>query len=168
MSHIASKLANVTFNLGAVDSPQGTVHPARDEPRPATWPRPDVPQMPAAAHSTPDLPQVFSPAEAAGLLRDLGLREMTECALRTRAYRRQVPFHMNGRRILFTLSDLREIAQGEAHSPCPQPAPGPDKQAARPTVTRRRTPVRDNGIRPCHWRARRPGDCKQHRIQEEQ
>ena len=42
------------------------------------------------------LPQVFSPAAAAEVLRDLGLSELTECALRTRAYRRQVPFHMNG------------------------------------------------------------------------
>jgi hypothetical protein len=166
MSHIASKLANVTSNLGGVDSPRGTGHPARHDPRPATWPVPGVAQMPAAVHSTPDLPQVFSPAEAAGLLRDLGLRQMTECALRTRAYRRQVPFHMNGRRILFTLSDLRAIAQGKAHSPCPQPAPGPAKQATRPTLTRRRTPVRDNGTKPAQWRARRPNNLR--RTQEEQ
>ncbi len=41
-----------------------------------------------------DLPQVFLPADAARVLRDLGLAEMTECALRTRAYRKQVPFQM--------------------------------------------------------------------------
>ena len=49
------------------------------------------------------LPLLFSPAEAAAVLRDAGLRDMTECALRTRAYRKQVPFHRNGRKIIFTL-----------------------------------------------------------------
>ena len=66
------------------------------------------------------LPQVFSPAAAAGILRDLGLTEITECALRTRAYRQQVPFHLNGRRITFTLNDLREIVEGEACRPQPR------------------------------------------------
>lgn len=60
------------------------------------------------------LPQVFSPAAAAEVLRCLGLTEMTECALRTRAYRRQVPFHLNGRRIMFTATDLCEIVEGRA------------------------------------------------------
>ena len=41
---------------------------------------------------------------------------MTECALRTRAYRRQVPFHLNGRRIRFTAGDLREIVEGQART----------------------------------------------------
>jgi hypothetical protein len=36
---------------------------------------------------------------------------MTETALRSRAYRRQIPFHLNGRKITFTESDLREIAE---------------------------------------------------------
>ena len=66
-----------------------------------------------------DLPQLFTPAQAAEILRNLGLAEMTECALRTRAYRRQVPFHLNGRRIRFTASDLREILEGQAHRPRP-------------------------------------------------
>jgi hypothetical protein len=66
------------------------------------------------------VPRVYSPAEAAAILRQAGLREMTECALRTRAYRKQVPFHLNGRRITFTLSDLTEIAEGQAHRPPPQ------------------------------------------------
>ncbi len=38
---------------------------------------------------------------------------MTEARDRTRAYRKQVPFHLNGRRITFTLSDLKEIAEGK-------------------------------------------------------
>jgi hypothetical protein len=71
-----------------------------------------------------DLPQLFTPAQAAEILRMLGLPEMTECALRTRAYRRQIPFHLNGRRIRFTASDLRAIAEGHAHKP--QPAQDPD------------------------------------------
>ena len=61
-----------------------------------------------------DLPRLFTPAQAAEILRGLGLTEMTECALRTRAYRRQVPFHLNGRRIRFTATDLREIVEGQA------------------------------------------------------
>ncbi len=48
--------------------------------------------------STLGLPQIFAPRQAAEILRGLGLTEMTECALRTRAYRKQVPFHLNGRR----------------------------------------------------------------------
>src|SRR6266568_7891439 len=76
------------------------------------------------------LPQVFSAAGAAEILRDLGLTEMTECALKTRAYRKQVPFHLNGRRIIFTLSDLREIVEGEEHKP----------QSQAETVTRRVPP----------------------------
>lgn len=54
------------------------------------------------------LAPVCCPAQAAEILRHLGLTEMTEmteCALRTRAYRRQIPFHRNGNRIIFTLSD---------------------------------------------------------------
>ena len=61
------------------------------------------------------LPHVVSPGEAARLLRAAGLTELTECALRTRAYRKQVPFHLNGRRIVFTLADLREIAEGDGY-----------------------------------------------------
>ena len=64
-------------------------------------------------------PQLFTPAQAAEILRSLGLTEMTECALRTRAYRRQVPFHLNGRRIRFTATDLREIVEGQAQRPRP-------------------------------------------------
>ena len=105
-----------------------------------------------------DLPRLFAPAEAAEILRQLGLTEMTECALRTRAYRRQVPFHLNGRRIRFTASDLREIVEGQARRPEPaDAAPSPQARqpgtstvadAARPTTRRRpgapvdRTPTR--------------------------
>lgn len=63
------------------------------------------------------LPKVFTPIEAARLLRHLGLTEITECALRTRAYRKQVPFHLNGRRIIFTLADLREILKARHAGP---------------------------------------------------
>ena len=73
----------------------------------------------SAHHETLDLPRVFSPADAVHVLRGLGLTGMTECALRTRAYRKQVPFHLNGRRITFTLGDLQEIAEGKACRPQP-------------------------------------------------
>src|SRR5215475_11751846 len=87
-----------------------------------------------------DLPQLFTPAQAAEILRTLGLPEMTECALRTRAYRRQIPFHLNGRRIRFTASDLREIAEGHAHRP--QPAPDADPaDGPVPAPRRRRKPA---------------------------
>lgn len=99
------------------------------------------------------LPLLFSAAEAAELLRRLGLTEMTECALRTRAYRRQVPFHMNGRRIRFTASDLREIVESQARRPSAADAP----PAA--ASTSRRTPRRSaarTGQRPAPtWRARK-------------
>jgi hypothetical protein len=100
-----------------------------------------------------DLPPIFLPAEAASVLRGLGLAEMTECALRTRAYRKQVPFHLNGRRIIFTLGDLREIAEGETRKPVPRAestAPGP---APRPTP-RRRSAHQGSEAQPDPWRAR--------------
>jgi hypothetical protein len=100
-----------------------------------------------------NLPQLFAPAEAADILRHLGLTEMTECALRTRAYRRQVPFHLNGRRIRFTADDLREIVEGRAQRP--EPA-----DAAPPQPSRRQVPRRSLAHPPDHpaqtWRARRP------------
>lgn len=101
------------------------------------------------------LPHVFSPGEAARLLRAAGLTELTECALRTRAYRKQVPFHLNGRRIVFTLSDLREIAEGEAlrpQSPVTAAMPGPTPQP----VPRRRSLMRRTAATSDPWRARRP------------
>jgi hypothetical protein len=99
------------------------------------------------------LPQVFSPAAAAEVLRGLGLTEMTECALRTRAYRRQVPFHLNGRRIVFTTTDLREIIEGRAQ----RPRSDEEIQAippARPTT--RRSSGHRSGRPPQTWRARSP------------
>ena len=109
-------------------------------------------EMPAADPGALGLPQVFSPAEAADVLRGLGLRDMTECALRTRAYRKQVPFHLNGRRITFTLGDLREIAEGPACRPQPRagapdpghlPRPAPRRRpAARSSETAPSVPVR--------------------------
>jgi hypothetical protein len=102
------------------------------------------------------LPQVFSPAAAAEVLRDLGLTELTECALRTRAYRRQVPFHMNGRRIVFTVSDLREIAEGETRRP-KSPALGEVTEAPhRQQKTPRNPASRGAESRADAWRARHP------------
>jgi len=104
------------------------------------------------------LPCVFSPGEAARLLRHAGLTEITECALRTRAYRKQVPFHLNGRRIVFTLSDLQEIAESGARRPQPQAVA--DSQVPEPARLRRRTsfpPPRSQAATET-WRARRPGD----------
>ena len=99
-----------------------------------------------------DLPQLFAPGEAAEILRRLGLTEMTECALRTRAYRRQVPFHLNGRRIMFTAGDLREIVEGQPRRPEPaDPTPPPQarSQPSRRSLTR-------PADRPQTWRARPP------------
>lgn len=87
-------------------------------------------QPPDAWPQVPSLPPLFSSPAAAEILRGIGLTEITACALRTRAYRRQVPFHLNGRRIVFTLSDLKEIAEGGAYRPAsadraPSPSPHP-------------------------------------------
>jgi hypothetical protein len=103
-----------------------------------------------------DLPPLFTPAQAAEILRSLGMTEMTECALRTRAYRRQVPFHLNGRRIRFTASDLREIAEGQPSTPQP-----PLERAARPPRLRsapRRTSAPSDASGPQAWRAHEPAD----------
>lgn len=100
-----------------------------------------------------DLPQLFAPAEAAEILRHLGLTEMTECALRTRAYRRQVPFHLNGRRIRFTADDLREIVEGQAQRPEPADAT-PPQQSRRQAPRRSLAHPADHP--PQTWRARRP------------
>ncbi|MGH3220787.1 MAG: hypothetical protein ACRDPY_19170 [Streptosporangiaceae bacterium] len=102
-----------------------------------------------------DLPPVFLPVEAATVLRKLGLAEMTECALRTRAYRKQVPFHLNGRRIVFTLGDLREIAEGAACRPLPRADAAARDPAPRPTP-RRRSARRSAEAQPTSWRARKP------------
>ena len=98
------------------------------------------------------LPRLFAPSEAAEILRHLGLTEMTECALRTRAYRRQVPFHLNARRIRFTADDLREIVEGQPRRPeqkdaAPQSALG---------HAHRRSQARAADHPPQAWRARQP------------
>jgi hypothetical protein len=96
-----------------------------------------------------DLPPVFEPPRAAEILRGLGLTGMTECALRTRAYRRQVPFHRNGHRITFTLDDLKEIAQGQASRP------EPTERRERARTTARQPRRADGASRDGAWRARR-------------
>lgn len=105
-----------------------------------------------------DLPQLFTPAQAAEILRYFGLTEITESALRTRAYRRQIPFHLNGRRIRFTATDLREIIEGQARRPLPSTNP----QATTPSQTPpRRHAARRSSARAATatgeaWRAREP------------
>ena len=100
-----------------------------------------------------DLPQLFAPAEAAEILSRLGLTEITECALRTRAYRRQVPFHLNGRRIRFTASDLREILESQ-----PRRAESADATPSRPARSQpsRRSRARPADHPPQTWRTRQP------------
>jgi hypothetical protein len=97
------------------------------------------------------LPQIFSPAEAALILRTLGLAEITECALRARAYRRRVPCHVNGRRITFTLDDLHEIAEGQPRRPPPPAESVAPGLTARPIMRRDTSPAPSS---PTHWRAR--------------
>ena len=122
------------------------------------WPgQRDMPsvELASGALSAFGLPHVFSPAEAAGLLRAAGLTELTECALRTRAYRKQVPFHLNWRRIVFTPGDLREIADGEARRPQP-PATAAMPGATPQPAPRRRPLVRRTAADGDPWRARLP------------
>jgi hypothetical protein len=115
--------------------------------------------MKAADMSALGLPRVFSPAQAATILRGLGLADMTECALRTRAHRRQVPFHLNGRRITFKVNDLREIAEGDMRRPHPRTEAG-TPVTTKPPAPRRRSPARSHDvIEAGQWRARRPGTC---------
>jgi hypothetical protein len=100
--------------------------------------------------SLDDLTPVFEPLRAAEILRSLGLTGMTECALRTRAYRRQVPFHRNGNRITFTLDDLKEIAQGQASRPEPH-----ERRERAQGDARRQARRADGTSRNGAWRARR-------------
>lgn len=114
----------------------------------AVEPARDVPVVDPAALG---LPQLFTPVQAAEILRSLGLTEITEAALRSRAYRRQIPFHLNGRKITFTASDLREIAEGQARRPESAAARLP-KASARPES--RRSPRHTAGHPQVAWRAR--------------
>jgi hypothetical protein len=105
------------------------------------------------------LTQVFTPVQAAEILRSIGLEDITECALRTRAYRRQIPFHLNGHRIIFTIDDLREIAEGKVCRPQADEATDPSERlapAARPTAASRRKSARASHQEHEAWRARRP------------
>lgn len=101
------------------------------------------------------LAPVFSPAQAAEILRNLGLEDLTECALRTRAYRRQIPFHQNGRRITFTADDIREIAEGQPHRPEPRARAERSAPAQVAPVRRRRSPAEVRDVVSAPWRARR-------------
>ena len=90
------------------------------------------------------------------MLRGTGLDAMTACALRTRAYRKQIPFHLNGHRIIFTIEDLREIAEGQAIRP--QSA---EREAQAPDITPPRAVRRARARVPSQlpadaWRAKRP------------
>jgi hypothetical protein len=131
-------------------------------------PIPDEP-LPDAADGLGALgvPRIYSPAEAAAILRQAGLREMTECALRTRAYRKQVPFHLNGRRITFTLGDLSEIAEGRAHRPPPQ-AETRHRAAQPPPSRHHRATPRRNGTTEHRWQARRPHDGRSRPTRDHQ
>src|ERR1700677_903233 len=86
------------------------------------------------------LTQVFTPAQAAEALRSIGLDAMTACALRTRAYRKQIPFHLNGHRIIFTIEALREIAQGQAIRPQPAAHEAQAADTPPPRTVRRAKP----------------------------
>lgn len=103
---------------------------------------------------------VFIPAKAAEILRRLGLSDITECALRTRAYRKQIPFHRNGHRIIFTLDDLKEIAEGQPCRPEQRPQHDADKPSPPPPARRRtRTNASNNDPASGVWRARRSFDA---------
>jgi hypothetical protein len=115
-----------------------------------------------------ELPRVLTPARAAEILRTAGLEEITECALRTPAYRKQIPFHRNGHRIFFTMEDLCEIARGTAYHPrtagsasrsAAQPAPVEHPVSAhQPAPARRRRASLANDHERERWRARSPRD----------
>jgi DDE family transposase len=118
-------------------APAATRSPTTGSGGSSAWPRPQSPMTSTAARlpeepiggamnaqegqrsaeGTAALIRVFTPAQAAEALRSIGLDAMTACALRTRAYRKQIPFHLNGHRIIFTIGDLREIAEGQARRP---------------------------------------------------
>jgi hypothetical protein len=116
--------------------------------------------MTTPGESPSGLPRIMTPARGAELLRDAGLEEITECALRTRAYRKQIPFHRNGHRIFFTMEDLCEIARGTACHPVTSHRTEVEHlvPAPRPLVMkRRRAPHADDNERE-RWRARRLRD----------
>jgi hypothetical protein len=114
---------------------------------------PALPPVPSLAAL--GLPQLFSAAQAAEILRGLGLTDMTECALRTRAYRKQIPFHLNGRQIRFTIADLREIAEGQARRPNPPGSTRPAQALTpRTAAVPRRSSARTTEPAPVRWRAR--------------
>ena len=105
-----------------------------------------------------EITPVFSAAQAVDVLRGLGLEDLTECALLTRVYRRQVPFHRNGRKIIFTIGDLREIVEGQPERPEPRTrasTPEPDLAAVRRPRRRRSATAAPGGP----WRARRVLDA---------
>lgn len=114
-------------------------------------------EEPEATAQLIGLTRVFTPAQATEILRNIGLDEMTECALQTRAYRKQIPFHLNGHRIIFTIDDLREIAEGKPFRPAPRADTTEESAASLVPRPARRRPRRDQQAAPDDaWRARRP------------
>jgi hypothetical protein len=123
---------------------------------------PDQPVIPGAGE-VEGLPPVFEPSRAAEVLHRLGLSAITECALKTRAYRKQVPCHRNGHRIIFTLDDLKEIAQGQAQRPVARgerkpPSTRPETPAQRRLPRQARKRGHDAPAEGA-WRARRRFDA---------
>jgi hypothetical protein len=115
-------------------------------------------EQPGETAQVTALPHVFTPAQAAEMLRSIGLDGITECALRTRAYRKQIPFHLNGRKIIFTITDLREIAEGQAQQPCEMTGAKRPEQATKPRAPYHRRPAATGPDSDDRWRARRPGN----------
>jgi hypothetical protein len=113
-------------------------------------------ELQATAAQLIGIAQVFTPAQAAEVLRSTGLDAITACALRTRAYRKQIPFHLNGHRIIFTIEDLREIAQGQAIRPQPAEHEVQAADTAPPRTVRRAKPRVPRQVPADLWRAKRP------------
>lgn len=113
-------------------------------------------EQPAAIAQLIGLTHVFTPKQAAEILRSIGLEEITECALRTRAYRKQVPFHLNGHRIIFTAEDLHEIAEGKPCRPQADQTGGLQDQIALPSPAQPGSTTRTGDQEREVWRARRP------------
>lgn len=74
-----------------------------------------IPDQPGSQAGLRGSTPVFEPPRAAYLLRRLGLTAITAGTLRARAHKKKIPFHRNGRRLFFTLADIKEIADSEPY-----------------------------------------------------